>query len=635
MKQIERILPCFDFFGTKPPSFYTDGQPRLYSCLGGIFFILSTLICIFVYVKCSLKDFRQLNPITTISSIPSEGYRKVKINEEKIWIPWRISDYNHKYINHTNLIYPEIIFYYGEKNNSFKMNEKKLNYKLCNETLMINKSNIYKFNIPLDQLYCIDMDNIEIGGSWMSNFINFIQFDLYYCKNGIDYDENNNDCTNDEKIINEIGEKNSLTINIYYPVVQFQPMNKTNPIIIIYREYFYHFSRNSFKIDRLYLEEHVLNDDLSFYDYRPKNYTYWGLSSIGGDNYCNGKYKELMNEGSTSIIYSLNLYLEPGITYYKRYYKKIYTSISSWLPAIYIIFILFKNIAKIFKYTEGNKKMFELLFENLKERPDKFKLFSDEIENISKEDNKSNLKQNFVSNRGSSIKIKHRNNLKKMKSINYRNAFNISSNNKIIKKQTKIPNKIYDENKIILNSSKFVDEQNKNITTNNNGTTQDKLNLIDQPNSFLKLNKTPCQKKPSIQSLNINFNKNRKSFIPSVKSSVIQKEKEAPKVQFIKKKLFPYKYYFSSVIFSRCKIQKNCIYSNKFARVYNFLAKFLDISTYLILLRQFHFIKNNFFNRKDLYRIEEDNKINVNKSNYFRDVNEGINYKEVYLHKNQ
>ena len=63
------------------------------------------------------------------------------------------------------------------------------------------------------------------------------------------------------------------------------------------------------------------------------------------------------------------------------------------------------------------------------------------------------------------------------------------------------------------------------------------------------------------------------------------------------------------------------------------MAKFLDISTYLILLRQFQFIKNNFFNTKDLYRIEEDNKINVNKSNYFKDANEGINCKEIFLKK--
>ena len=39
---------------------------------------------------------------------------------------------------------------------------------------------------------------------------------------------------------------------------------------------------------------------------------------------------------------------------------------------MYIVFISFENIAKLFKSTEENKIMIELLFENLKEKPNKF-----------------------------------------------------------------------------------------------------------------------------------------------------------------------------------------------------------------------------------------------------------------------
>ena len=639
MEQIESILPCFDFFGTKP-SFYTEGQPKLYSFQGGFLFILSTVICISLYVTYSFEDFRQINPITTTSSIPSEGYRKVKIDEEKIWIPWRIVDNNDKYVNHTNLIYPEIINYYGESKNysGFNMNTKKLNYKLCNETTMINMSDIYKFDLPLDQVYCIDMDTIEIGGFWISDFINYINFNLYYCNDGIDYDPENSNCTNDKKIIETIGENNSLYIDIYYPVVQFQPMNKTNPIIVIYRQYFYYFSRYLNKVDRLYLQEYVLSDDLSYFTEKIINSTYWGFSSIEGENYFTGKSKELISEGSTSKIYSINLYLEPGIIHYKRHYKKIYQSVSEWLPIIYIIFVLFKNIAKILKTAEVNKKLFELLFENLKERPDKFKLFSDEMNKISKKNNikrqinKTYLKRNFMNNLRNYAKSKP-NNLKEMESIQSSNkivSFNINANNIILKKQTKTSNKFNENDKIkIQKPLGFVDKQyiNNNITG-----TLDKLNIIEPPNNFLQLSKVQCQKKMTFRSSNANLKKNRKS-ISSMKKPIPQNEKEAPKVQFIKRKLFPYTYYLNSVIFSRFKIQKNCLYSNKFAKVYNFVAKFLDISTYLILLRQFQFIKNNFFNRRDLHRIEENNKINVNKENYFRDADEGINCKEIYLNK--
>ena len=41
-----------------------------------------------------------------------------------------------------------------------------LDYRLCSETSMANRSDLYKINISLDDLYCIDMDDINIGGIW-------------------------------------------------------------------------------------------------------------------------------------------------------------------------------------------------------------------------------------------------------------------------------------------------------------------------------------------------------------------------------------------------------------------------------------------------------------------------------------
>ena len=62
---------------------------------------------------------------------------------------------------------------------------------------MINKSKLYIINIRLDNLYCIYME-----GSWQSNFINYIEFDLYICENWINADESNIKCSYYEKIMN-------------------------------------------------------------------------------------------------------------------------------------------------------------------------------------------------------------------------------------------------------------------------------------------------------------------------------------------------------------------------------------------------------------------------------------------------
>ena len=77
------IIQYFDFFGTKY-HFYTDGKPKLYTMLGGILSILSVIICLTVFFFITSEDIRRKTPIVTTSSIPSEGYHKIKFGKEKI-----------------------------------------------------------------------------------------------------------------------------------------------------------------------------------------------------------------------------------------------------------------------------------------------------------------------------------------------------------------------------------------------------------------------------------------------------------------------------------------------------------------------------------------------------------------------
>ena len=218
-------------------------------------------------------------------------------------------------------------------------------------------------NVPLNQLYCVDMEDIEIGGSWISNFINYVQMDLFLCKNGSDYNENNSFCTTQDSIKNKIGVESPLKAEIFYPIVQFQPNNVKTPVVVLYRQYFYHISKFSNKIERLFLQEHILMDDLGWFTNKIKNSTYWGFSFLNGDSYVTTGIRDLYNEGSTSRVYSLNLYLEPGVILYSRKYKKFLSIIAEGLPIMFAVFSVFKKIANIFKFAEENKKIVELLFE--------------------------------------------------------------------------------------------------------------------------------------------------------------------------------------------------------------------------------------------------------------------------------
>ena len=43
------------------------------------------------------------------------------------------------------------------------------------------------------------MDDLNMRVSWLSDYINYIEFDLYYCEDGVSYDENNTKCINFKK----------------------------------------------------------------------------------------------------------------------------------------------------------------------------------------------------------------------------------------------------------------------------------------------------------------------------------------------------------------------------------------------------------------------------------------------------
>ena len=224
METSANFLKYIDMFGITS-TFYREKLAKFYTIQGGIFSIITLILSFLALLLFSLDDLKRKNPSTTTSSIPTEGYKNIKFGKEKIWIPWTIVDYNNnEFVNHTGLLFPIIYYYSGIKNDitkEFNLTTKILNYKLCNETSMANESNNYEIAISLDQIYCIDMEELDMGGSWTSNFINYIQFDLYYCQDGVKYDELNPKCSSFNKIREFIGENNSLDINLYYPLSSF------------------------------------------------------------------------------------------------------------------------------------------------------------------------------------------------------------------------------------------------------------------------------------------------------------------------------------------------------------------------------------------------------------------------------
>ena len=629
--EIKQILKYFDIFGTKC-SFYVEQTPKLYSVSGGILSITNICVCFAVFIYISLNDFLRLNPYVSFSSIQPNEFQKVNIGKEKIWIPWRIRDYSNHFINHTNIFYPFIYNYYSIRNSfdsGFEFKVKKLNFTLCNQTSFINKSEIFYIDPSLDQLYCIEMDDIVIGGDWTSNFISYIEFDLYVCEEGIDYDLNDPKCTTYENISHYLGQNNSLMMSLYYPIVQFKANEADNPMTVIYRERMYHFSRYTNKIDRIYLQKYILKDDLGWISKDYNETSYWGLNYIQGDSYTTGKKRDLMNEGSTSRVYSFNIYIDPTINTYYRSYKKIYLIFSESIPLIYIVSFIFNIIATFCKFHTINKKFSEFLFVNLKEKTD---IFDKKIHEIKQGiyqksqndlDNKINNNLQINDNRNIIIcekksevneKNEDNSNLPSQKNVIFENV-----NQPIIEK---IEHNIKDNSLEILNinKSKEMLSVQSNELKNHNVLARKTMKANSIIQKEIPVSEEARRKRKSFNK--INFPGNQQAKIQSLFRPM---NKSDAHKHFVHKKLFPSSYYFYAIFIKNLNIlEKATCFSKKFSKTYVFISRLLDIYSYFDLFRQFNFLKIIFLNEQNLNYVEKIRKINVGEISFMKDIKDCI-----------
>ena len=572
------ILKYFDIFDVKF-NFYTENQPINHSAFGGIMTISFLIIsCVAVYIF-ERDEFFKLNPISSISEI-TYGYGNVKkrLSDEKIWIPFRMATYESKYIDHKNFLYPIINAIKGKRNekNEMELEYTKLNYKLCNETSMANKTDNYIINVNLNELYCIEDGSDDlIGGSWDKEEVYYIEFNLFLCKNKIDYDESNSECTK----FDDLFKYSSWVLEFYFPVVQYQPLNKKTPIDVVYNPYYYRLASYTGKVERINLKENVLSDDQNIIGNNRKNSSYWGISNSYGDSYFLPIIKDLLVKSTTSRLYSLVINKDPGLIYYKRSYKKILDILSDIFPVLNIIYIVFHKITEKAKMSYIKRDLIELLFEK------KF-AFNTTKNNIIKK-TKTTL-ENMTKPRYFNSNLQQRNPIKLIP-----NSGNLVKNN----------------NSILYKDEIIYERSSQNMNINNN---------LILPNSLNRLNLFSNYYLNEIEN-----NNNKKT-----QNKAIEFKKSLNNNNFYKKKLFPIYFYFMDVIFDRLIQPKKflCI-SEKYLIVYNFMNQLYDISTYILLYKQFQLFKISLY-RKQSQIINEYFKMNIQNNELMKNLDNVLRFRK-------
>ena len=151
---------------------------------------------------------------------------------------------------------------------------------------------------------------------------------------------------------------------------------------------------------------------------------------------------------------------------------------------------------------------------------------------------------------------------------------------------------------------------------------RDSKNIINDSNLINKYIKDKTKIKINLANIN---RKNSINALSNIKFKDFLKENEKYNIRnstynrliteehkTTKKYLFPYKYYlFSIFIKSAYTSSKPYFFTSKFIKVYNYICQLFDISSYLILQKEFGLLKN------DLCRDKFENKRNFKSCNNF------------------
>ena len=199
------FIKYIDSFGIKF-YFYTNNQPNHQNVFGGIMTFIYIVICIIIFIGFSYEDLYRLNPISSKSEISDIQPRMINLKKEKIWIPFRIVNIENQFIDHRGILH--IIPYYIEGINNkeigLELKPHLLTYKLCNETEMGNKPDNYKIEVPLNELFCIDKDDLPFGGNWDGENLNYLSINLYLCDEGIYFNSSDLRCAKANNLFNSI-----------------------------------------------------------------------------------------------------------------------------------------------------------------------------------------------------------------------------------------------------------------------------------------------------------------------------------------------------------------------------------------------------------------------------------------------
>ena len=344
------ILLYLDVFG-KTPQFNINGRSNYPSYLGScLTFALAAVIVVF-FVIFSLKIIVHSEPKIVYTTYIDEDPDMIKFTNEFILT------LGLQFPNYTNFL-DESIYYikaYSVTTKYDKQLKTHINYE---EPINFMKCSEYKFSVlkdyfnelPIQNLYCFNLTNFEIGGEFSKNIWKIIRIEFHKCLKSNKY---NYTCQNESTVEEYLSNGYMGGFLTDYFILS---NNYSHPIQIYGKNVYTSFEYNKYFDYWIYFKSKSIKTDvgLIFTDYKE-------ISGITFDRV----FETKIVHQSKSILGSCILRLSTNKDSYERNYLKLHEAIAELGGFIKACFIVGDFLSKFFRDTLY--KNFILQFFNLDE----------------------------------------------------------------------------------------------------------------------------------------------------------------------------------------------------------------------------------------------------------------------------
>ena len=615
-----KLFVSLDFFGAYL-HWYVNHQKKVYTSLGGVLTSISLMICTLISAFYLKNFISRVNPQITENDEANNQFKKIKFGEQKIYIPWTIADYHIKKVNFTGNLFPIIYYFYGERNKetgTMPYNYKILKYRYCNETNLKTVNYFQDSYVDFDTLYCIDMEDLIMGGDWFHDFVYHIQMDLFLCEDGVNFGTEGKKCTNSTELNKIIGGDNAWHMEIYYPEIQFKPQDKKEPMQIFYNTHFYNFNKLNTKVERFYFKENIMLDDQGWLFGNEKQSIFWGFEKLESDTYSRSSDgSDFIRDFSSSKIYSLVVYVSRNTKVYTRKYTKVLDALANMISIINGIYIFFKYFSQFLTEAYQDREIVNSIFIQKNNMNEKFRNIKESRKNLFKQLYSDNLlfsqKQKQMNGKINSMKlIKSSDNIKNLNNNNF-NKSRSYVNNKKLKfppKADKALEKIKNLKSLdlFLNKESVCDDQqvSKNcFFALNNINNIDNSSIINIPHKSLfarklRKNKSNLYKKK----------KSKNNYTIDIHNKLSLR---------VKNLHFPYYLYLLNMFNKNFSTTRMCCINKNFLDVWKYAIDIIDVSKFFQLQTNVELINKILFELKidgekaDIKKCEKFNNEEVNK----------------------